>query len=186
MDEKNKTRKVKTKVIDGITFNAETKSTVDESRDTVGSIASDLLLKLPETTNPIEQMREQLTDYDRSFAECVDKALVTYQGDFFVVVVSKKERLLANVLRCYFFSRTTCPTPEWDQAVYKYHRLSGPEFLWVVPSKDTCELFMRSAPYIVPEEMGLLRFVQQFADGTLMKRAKALNGEMPDSPIIIA
>jgi hypothetical protein len=186
MDEKKEKRRLKTKVIDGITVNAETKSTVDETRDTVGTIASDLLLKSPETDSPIEQMREQLTDYDKSLAECIDKALLTHPGDFYVVVISKKERLLENVLRCYFFSRKTCPTPEWDQTVYKYHRLSGPEFLWVVPSKDTCELFMRSAPYIVLEERGLLNFVQQFTDGTLMKIAKSLNGEAPDSPLIIA
>jgi hypothetical protein len=45
---------------------------------------------------------------------------------------------------------------------------------------------MRSAPYIVLEERGLLNFVQQFTDGTLMKIAKSLNGEAPDSPLIIA
>lgn len=181
----NEKRKLKTKVIDGITVNIDTQSTVDESRNTVGTIATDLLIK-PEITNPIEQMQEQLSDYDRSLAECIEKALLTYPSDFYLVVISKKERLLENVLRCYFFSRKSCPTPEWDQTVYKYHRFSGPQFLWTVPSKDTCELFMRSAPYIVPEERGLLEFVQQFSDGTLMKKAKELNGERPDSPLIIA
>ena len=184
--EENKRRRPKTKVVDGITIPAETKSTVDESRDTVGTLASDLIVKSPETNNPIEQMREQLTDYDRSLAECIDKALTTYPGDFYLVVITKKERLLENVLRCYFFSRKTCPTPEWDQTVYKYHRLSGPQFLWVVPSKDTCEYLIRFEQHVVPEERELLRYVQLFTNGHLLKLARELNGEMPDSPLIIA
>jgi len=55
---------------------------------------------------------------------------------FYVCVITKKERLMDNVLRNYFLARSTCPTPQYDQTVYKYHRDSGAiQFLWVLPSK---------------------------------------------------
>ena len=92
--------------------------------------------------------------------------------------LTKKEKLLNNVLRNYFFPTQACPTPTWDQAIYHYHSADDRlEFLWVIPSKDTCELFQENALYIVPEEKELLRFVLDFEDGTLLRLAKKLNKE---------
>lgn len=151
-----------------------------EQRDTVGKISTDLLQKESPENNPVELEREMHTDYEKNFWECLDAYKKNYDGDFYVVVVTKRERLMPNVLRNYFFARTSCPTPEYDQAVYKYHAQDQRvEFLWVVPSKDSCEHLSYNRLQVVPEEQGLLHYVLQFIDGDLLTLAKKLNKELP-------
>lgn len=156
-----------------------------EKRETVGKISSELLQKEPETRDPIALEREMHKDYVNHVYDAVARGKTEFPGDFFVVVITKKERLMQNVLRNYFLARSTCPTPEWDQTVYRYKRADDLiEFLWVVPSKDTCQLFKDNALEISPEEKDLLRFVMDFTDGTLLKLAKRLNKEMKSSPLL--
>lgn len=156
-----------------------------DKKTTVGKVALDLAKKSPDTLDPIEIEREMHTDYEKNIDLCIDDGLTKYTHDFYVVVLTKKERLLENVLRNYFFSRSTCPTPEYDQTVYKYHYSTGDvEFLWVIPSKDTCEVMRDYAIEVVHEEKELLRYVLDFYDGSLFTKAKQLNNEMPDSPLL--
>jgi len=157
-----------------------------KTRDTIGKISSDLLIKPLETTSAIEQTNEQLGDYDKNINAAVDRGLKDYFGDFFLVVLTKKERLMQNVIRNYFFCRKTCPSPEYDQVVYHYHRTADEvEFLWVVPSKDTCETFKDNMLVIPSHEKQLLQYVLSFYDGTLLQISKKYNGEQDDSPLLI-
>lgn len=154
-------------------------------KPTVGKIATDLLAKPESQHTVVEQMQENLTDYDKNIFICVEQAKKTYSGDFYIVVECKKERLLHNVIRNYFFARLSAPTPTWDQTVYKYHRKRDfLEFLWVIPSQDACEYLTINKNYIPESEYGLLKFVLEYNDGTLLKLAKKLNGEAEDSPLI--
>ncbi len=125
-------------------------------------------------------MREQLTEWDNNIELAVEQGLKDYMvGDFYVVVSTKKERLLPNVLRNYFFTRFSCPSPEYDQTVYRYHRADDAlEFLWVVPSKDACQHFYNNPLQTSEDERELLEYVLSFLDGTLLNRAKKLNGEI--------
>ena len=151
-------------------------------RDTIGKISSDLIIKAPETNSPIEQMRECLSDYDKNVWECIESSKTKFLGDFYVVVITKNERLMPNVFRNYFCARVSCPTPDWDQTVYKYKRSNDQViFMWVIPSKDACIYLTNNQDYVVKEEQGLLRYVLAFNDGTLMKLAKDLNGEKKES-----
>ena len=154
-------------------------------RDTIGKISSDLIVKDPETKSPIEQMREQLSDYDKNIFECIERGVKTFSDDFYVVVITKKERLMPNVIRNYFANRVSCPTPEYDQTVYRYiAKEEAIAFLWVVPSKDTCQLLVTNKEQVDPSEFALLDFVLKFYDGTLFQMAKRLNGEEKDSIIL--
>jgi len=155
------------------------------ARETLGKISTDLLKKQHKALSPIEYMQEMLTDYDKNIQICIDRYRKVFLGDFFVVVITKKEPLLKNVLRSYFTARLSCPTPDYDQAVYQYHLdKDSIEFLWVIPSKDTCELFKSNATVVDKSEWQLLRYVLQFCDGTLFKQCKVLNGEEKDSPMV--
>ena len=148
-------------------------------KETVGKISSDLIIKEPETRSPVEQMREQLSEYDQNIYKCVNHGITLYKNDFYIVVLTKKERLMPNVLRNYFLHRSSCPTPEWDQTVYKYHAKDQKiEFLWVVPAKDVCEYLQRNALLVENEEKGLLNYVIAYHDGSLFKKCKQLNGEL--------
>ena len=155
------------------------------NRETVGKISQELLSKEPETRDPIEIQREVHKDYESHVYDCIERNKATYDGNFYVEVITKKERLMPNVLRNYFFASYACPTPTYDQVIYKYHRNNDfIEFLWVIPSKDTVELFVINALHIDKSERELLDYVLRFTDGSLLKLAKKLNGEIVESPIL--
>jgi len=157
-----------------------------EKRDTVGKISSELLKKSHEDTHtPTEQMSEQLKDFEKNIDICIERSKKDFVDDFYIVVTTKKERLMQNVIRNYFYGRQSCPTPEWDQTVYKYNRKGGClEFLWVIPAKDICELLIENALDLPAEQKELLEFVIDYRDGTLLRLAKKLNGEADNSPLL--
>jgi len=159
-------------------------------KKTIGANSVELSKKTPDTRDPIALEREINKDYEKNIFEAVERGLKEIHGgsrdcNFFVVVTTKKERLMPNVIRNYFCTRKTCPTPEYDQTVYHYLRKDDKlEFLWVVPSKDTCELLHLNALMVTQNERELLYFVLSFYDGSLLRKAKKLNGEVPDSPLL--
>lgn len=155
------------------------------TKETVGKVAYELLLKDPGNHTVEEQNRENLTDYEKNVIECVERSKKDIIGDFFVVVLTKKERLMQNVIRNYFFACQSCPTPTWDQILYKYSAKDDAlKFVWVIPSKDACE-YMKTNPLdIHPSERILLQYVLDFSDGTLLRLAKKFNGEKDDSPLL--
>jgi hypothetical protein len=152
---------------------------ISQNRDKVGKISVDLAQKTPDTRDPIEQMRENLSDYDKEMWVCIERGKKELFCDFYIVVITKKEPLMENVLRNYFGFRRSCPTPDYDQAVYKYSQKDDEvSFLWVVPSKDACMMMIANRLIIDPEERELKEFVLRFASGDLMRLAKLLNGEL--------
>jgi hypothetical protein len=157
-----------------------------ETRDTIGKIATELMEKIPESRDPIELERAMHADYDKHLYDAIARGFREYHGDFYVVVDTKKERLLENVLRNYFYCRSTCPTPTYDQTVYKYHRKDeNIEFIWVIPSKDTCQIYRDHCLEVDPEERDLLQFVLEFYDGSLLRKCKILNNEESASNILL-
>ena len=158
-----------------------------KKKETVGKVATELLAKADNKHTVVDQMEENLSDWDKNIWLCVDNSKKIYPNDFFIIVETKKERLLENVIRNYFIARLSAPTPTWDQTVYKYHRKKDAlEFLWVVPSKDTCEYLSYHRRVVVESERELLKFVLSYNDGTLLKIAKKLNGEADTSPLIVS
>lgn len=155
------------------------------TRPTVGKISADLRAKAPDSRDPIELQKEMHKNYMQELFTCIADFKKNYYQDFYVVVLTKKERLMPNVYRNYFFARKSCPTPDYDQALFKYHsQKEAIEFLWVIPSRDSCMLLKNNALQVAPEERTLLGYVLEFADGTLFKLAKKLNGEKEDSPLL--
>lgn len=152
------------------------------NRETIGKLSSDLIIKSPDTRSPIEQMRENLSEYESNIWQCVERYKKQFPGNFYVVVITKNERLMPNVFRNYFTARLSCPTPDYDQTVYIYRRSDESlEFLWVIPSRDASIYLKNNALYVEESERNLLKFVLEFADGTLFKLAKKLNGEKEES-----
>lgn len=158
---------------------------MNEKRETVGKLSSELLKQESPTNSPIELEREMHTEYDNNIMQCVDSGKKQYPHNFYVIVITKRERLMPNVFRNYFFARESCPSPDWDQAVYHYMRSADAiEFLWVIPSKDTCEHLKENALYVTAAEKQLLNYVLDFSDGTLLRMAKKLNKERESSPLL--
>ena len=154
-------------------------------KKTVGSCSRDLALKAPDAQNAIDQMREQLTDYDLNINKCLKENKNKFDGDFYVVVLTKKERLMQNVFRGYFFGRASCPTPDYDQTAYRYIRKDDNlEFLWTIPDYNAVNYMRNNVPYVPKDKFALLGYVLKFADGTLTRLAKELNGEKKDSLLL--
>jgi len=152
--------------------------TTDKSRVTVGKLATDAMQKELVTTDAREQGKEMTKTYMDSLVEACKSGKVALDGDFYLVVLTKKEKLLQNVIRNYFLYRRTCPTPDYDQAVYKYNKADDAiDFLWVIPARDITIEIKANALDLAPELHELRSFVLDFADGTLDKKAKMLNGE---------
>lgn len=166
-------------------------------KTTIGSIASELLSK-PDTKNlnPQEIQRAQEQEYLDNLVwavkhaqkkidcysiegheKCRDRSAL--EGSFFVAAVLKKEKLLENVLRNYFIPTKACPTPSYDQTLYRFNADKDEiEYIWTVPDRETCLTFKENITKIVPEERALLANILDFYSGALYRKAKEFNGEM--------
>lgn len=148
----------------------------------VGEAAIELAAKADNKHTVVDQMEESLTDYEKNVRDCAERGLKHYNGDFFIVVLTKKERLLENVVRNYFLHRTSCPTPEFDQTVYQYiYKQDALKYLWTIPDKQTCQTYIENAPFIPPTEKKLLQFILDFTDGSLDRLSRKLNNEPGDT-----
>lgn len=153
---------------------------------TAGACALEAIQK-DEHTDYIELQREMQggTNSSKSYEEEVWEAVrrgkedSLIQGSFFVVVLYKKERLLQNIIRQYFFYRKTCPTPEYDQTVYLYHHEDDSlEFVWTIPNVASVMNLQRNKS-ILPEDQGwLISMSEAFQRGELDKLANKFNHQI--------
>lgn len=154
-------------------------------RRTVGQEALDIFQKGDKESSPVELQREMTRDYYQNLIDCALNNRRKYPGKFFIVVLTKNERLLHNVFRNYFFARKTCPTPDYDQSLFRYdYRTEEIHYIWTIPSQDACIHLLDHADEVVPEEQQLLQFVKQFQSGQLYRMAKKFNREKEKTPIL--
>lgn len=155
--------------------------TDNKKKKTVGQHSKDLNKPGKEENDPVEVQREVHKEYESHIFESVDRGKKEFNDDFFIVVLVLREGYMRNVIRNKFFPRKSCPTPDYDQTVYHYRKRGERfDFLWCIPSKETCELLHFNMLNVDPKERELLQFVLSFYDGTLMKECKKLNGETID------
>ena len=158
---------------------------VSTRKDTVGKASREASFKPIDTQDPIELQRSLQEDYIDELIECVMSNRDQFEGDFFIVVITKRERLMPNVFRNYFFTRHSCPTPDYDQAVYQYHSAEEViDYLWCIPDKETCLLLKDNVMLVVQEERHLLQHVLDFSDGSLFALAQKLNNEQQFTPFL--
>jgi len=149
---------------------------------TAGEHSFDLQKKADDKINSIDLQREihKGNREDISFEDqvriAVENGKEDFEGDFFPVVLFKRERLLKNIIRQYFFTRQSCPTPEYDQVVYKYFRKEHKlDFLWVVPDKQTVIDMCMIGDSFPKEHQDLVSFAKDFNTGELDKLCDRLN-----------
>lgn len=160
--------------------------TPKEKKPTVGEESLKLQKKTGEKDAPdsIELQQEihrgtnSKKSYEEEVWETVDRGRrdSAIEGDFFVVVLFKKERHLKNIVRQLFFYRQSCPTPEYDQTVYQYHRKDDEmEYLWTVPNNAACLFLPRIEKSLPEEQRWLVSMVNSFNKGELDQLAERLN-----------
>lgn len=137
----------------------------------------------------IEYRRTMEKDVIKNIKTTIDQALKSphYDGkDFYIVMLVKLEHI-GQVPRTYIFSRLSCPTPTYNQHVWKYHRtLSKLEFLWSIPDKILYYHIVRNNHrYLIdPETKHLAQYVLLMETGQLLDWVKKENGEKVDAVIM--
>jgi len=157
-----------------------------QDRETVGKIATDLMQSTPEEVPVHEIGKDMLQDYMENLWEAVDRGRKDLETDFFVVVLSKKERVLQNVVRNQFLYRVSCPTPTYCQSVFRYLRKDDElQYVWSLPDKQSCFMLRDNALMVASDERETLKFVLDFFDGTLDNLAQTYNNETTKDPLSI-
>lgn len=151
---------------------------MEKKRKTVGAISQELLHKEKDPISAIDVQQEAQKEYMDTLIGTILADRDRYPGDFYVVVETKREKLMPNVLRNYFFSRHTCPTPTYDQSVFRYNKASESiEYVWTVPDKLVVEYIEKHAHEMPASERPLIEYVFSFLDGSFDILCKKLNNE---------
>lgn len=129
-------------------------------------------------------------EFSKNMLNYIRQGKDAYHTDFYIIINMKKEALITMAgfqnVRTPPELKRNCPTPFYDQSVWKYHfKTEKLEYLWTIPDRDTCLYYRKFASQVVPEEQQLLNFVLQYYAGTLEQKAKELNGEKKGSPSVI-
>jgi len=147
-------------------------------REKVGKISTDLINKDTSIIDVRDQGEAMTSEYMKELFKTIEDGKKIYSNDFFVVVITKREKLLTNVMRNYFLHRSTCPTPDYDQAVYHYIKSNDEtELLWVIPSKQFSIYIVDNALTLDSEYKELIGFVLDFKNNILFDKAKKFNNE---------
>lgn len=108
--------------------------------------------------------------------------------DFYIVAVWSFSREFAYGVQPedFFFVRRSCPTPAYNQNVFKYHHQTGTlEFLWSIPKKARYyQLYHNRMRYLAdPVLKARTAFVVSMETGKLLEWVKKENGDLPDAVI---
>ena len=155
-----------------------------EKKITVVKKALELQSKKDEKINPIDLQREihkgsnSKKSYIEKVQDCVKEGCKEREGDFYIVCLIKKERHLQNIIRPYIFHRKSCPSPDFDQTVYKFHRKDFKlEYLWCIPDRNTYINIILYKNVLPLEQNELIEHVLNFKSGKLDQLCAKLNGE---------
>lgn len=159
----------------------------DSPKKTVGEEALKLASKIDKQPDSIELQREihKGSNSEKSYEEEIFETLQRgiddpkIEGDFYIIVLTKRERHLQNVIRNLFFYRQSCPTPEFDQTVYQVKRKTKEiNYLWTVPNNSTCQYLPSIKTEIPEDQLILVDMIEKFKSGKLDELAKKLNKEL--------
>lgn len=157
---------------------------MNDKKETFGKQYTDFIQN-PDCSQTLEDSQEKRDkDYIENVLVCIERHKKLFPGDFYPQCMIKAEPLMPGTFVKKHYATIDCPTPTWNQTVYKYHRQEDRlEFLWTVPDPQTCQFLRKEALLTPPEERELVRFVLEFEDGTLDKKCYELNNYLPDAII---
>ena len=142
----------------------------------VGEIYTELQRKKHSNVELGEFTKEFNKDYMDNLVQAAMDGKKKYNTTFYVVVLFRRERLMKKLLRNGFLSRQSCPTPNYDQTVYKFNPTTEElEFLWVIPSPEICTQLYNKRLDIEIRKHPLMPYVVNFKEGKLLEKAKELN-----------
>lgn len=106
------------------------------------------------------------------------KELYPQKPCFFIEVFTRQDKIMVMTMVSTFIPRITCPTPTFNQTVYRYIRTEDVlEYIWTIPSNERCLYYLQNPIGKSEGESALIGFVHDLKDGTLEKIAQELNHE---------
>lgn len=148
---------------------------------TVGEYAQELKQKQPDTIDTVELQRE-IDQKEKTLEEiwkCVEEHEKLWNFPFYVVVLQKHEKALQNVVRRYFLARRSCPSPTYDQTVFRFEPKTGQlEWIWSLPDRNSCKHYIKNHQQIPKSHHDLLRCIVAFYNGQLIEKVQKLNKEI--------
>ncbi len=153
-------------------------SRIEEKRKPLSEVS----LKQSQNDNGTDDLMEIAESRATTFEQCVyetlDRGRKTYPNrDFYIYINHKREQALHKVIRNLYGIRLTCPNPNYEQTVYKFHvKDERLEFIWSVPNRDICKFMYENRTLVSPGDYDVLRTVIDFRDGELYKKALMLDG----------
>jgi hypothetical protein len=158
----------------------EDKSKIDPVKKTFGEQYLEGIKK-DSGKAPVKEIRDGLlSEWDQNMFELIAKTrAVIPNKKFYIKVTTKREQLVRNTLRNYFESCYACPTPQFEQVVYRVEA-NGTDvsLLWTIPNKEACIYLKRNKDVLPESEHELLNWVLDFDRGKLDQYAQKENGEI--------
>ena len=109
--------------------------------------------------------------------------------DFYLVYICTNETTPDKTPRPpMVICRRSCPSPGYNQNVFKYHYLSSElEYLWTIPRQHIYwNMYKNKAKYLQDKvTKKQMSYIILMETGELLKWAKRENGELPDAVIKI-
>jgi hypothetical protein len=132
-----------------------------------------------------ETTHEREREIMRNMTDFVAKKKIEHrQSDFYIMLLSRKEKLLANVVRDRLYCLRACPMPNYNQSLWKYHwKDDRLEFMWSVPPKEAVDFLKRYPLEMSDMCSDVIKCVFDFLDGTLARKTSELN--KPNQPSLI-
>ena len=153
-------------------------SRIEESRKPLSEVS----LKQSQNDNGTDDLMEiaesRFSTFEDNVRIAIERGRKEYpNSDFYVYVNHKRETILSKVIRNLYGVRRTCPNPNNEQTVYKFHAKDERlEFIWSVPNRDICKFMYENRTLVSPEDYDVLRTIIDFRDGELYKKALMLDG----------
>ena len=136
-------------------------------RKTVGQESVDRLLQRDFT----QTVRDTQVEVQRNYFDEIRKTIEQvpdWTEPFYISVLTRKDKLLENVVRFVYIPRQTLPTPHWDQTVWRYNPVSEDiEYIWTIPDKISANEMLQFPHEVKREEYQLFEFVKLHAAGML-------------------
>jgi hypothetical protein len=102
-------------------------------------------------------------------------------------MLTKVERI-GNAVRTFVLARHSCPTPTYQQAVWKFNHESGTlEFMWSIPDKILYYYLLHNKTKLLADKQyaDTVKFVILMESGELLDWVKRENNEKIDAVIKI-
>lgn len=141
---------------------------MSDNHITVGKAAYDRLRNPDAKQGIIDTQREMQKGYIDQLVICA-KRYPDWKEPFYICVITKKERILENVIRNYFFARQTRPSPDYNMALYQYDPVFEKiTFEWCLPDPETVDFILANINTLTNEQDQLKDFCLRFKNHMLV------------------